>query len=72
MRQCVFSNGGKSRATRTPFALHPSRNALAGRPLRDEMALLIFAALGAVVYGGCILAMFGTEWLRMLRRRGQR
>src|SRR6187200_396402 len=36
-RQCVFSNGGKSRATSTPFARHASRNAFAGRPMFTNM-----------------------------------
>ena len=37
MRQCVFSNGGKSRATSTPFARHASRNSFAGRPMLTNM-----------------------------------
>ena len=37
MRQCVFSNGGKSRATRTPLAAHASRNAFTGRPMFTNM-----------------------------------
>ena len=39
MRQCVFSNGGKSRATRTFFALHASRKSFTGRPMLTNMKL---------------------------------
>jgi putative peptidoglycan lipid II flippase len=38
--------------------------AMAG--LRDEAALLLLVAVGAVVYGGSILALFGMRWLRRL------
>jgi putative peptidoglycan lipid II flippase len=38
--------------------------AMAG--LRDEAALLLLVAVGAVVYGGSILALFGLRWLRSL------
>jgi putative peptidoglycan lipid II flippase len=38
--------------------------AMAG--LRDEAALLLLIAVGAVVYGGSILALFGMRWLRSL------
>jgi putative peptidoglycan lipid II flippase len=34
--------------------------------LRDEAALLLLVAVGAVVYGGSILALFGPRWLRSL------
>jgi putative peptidoglycan lipid II flippase len=36
--------------------------------LRDEAALLLLVAVGAVVYGGLILALFGMSWLRSLVR----
>src|SRR5882724_8611192 len=36
--------------------------------LRDEAALLLLVAVGAVVYGGSILALFGQRWLRSLIR----
>jgi putative peptidoglycan lipid II flippase len=36
--------------------------------LRDEAALLLLVAIGAVVYGGSILALFGPRWLRSLVR----
>src|ERR1700755_1423262 len=37
-------------------------------PLRDEVALLLLIAVGAVVYGGAIAALFGLRWLRSLIR----
>jgi putative peptidoglycan lipid II flippase len=36
--------------------------------LRDEAALLLLVAVGAAVYGGSILALFGLRWLRSLVR----
>ncbi len=36
--------------------------------LRDEAALLLLIAVGAVVYGGSIVALFGLRWLRSLIR----
>jgi putative peptidoglycan lipid II flippase len=36
--------------------------------LRDEAALLLLIAVGAVVYGGAIAALFGLPWLRSLIR----
>jgi putative peptidoglycan lipid II flippase len=35
----------------------------------DEMALLVVAAAGGIVYVGLILAMFGRAWLNEIRRR---
>jgi putative peptidoglycan lipid II flippase len=40
--------------------------------LRHVAALLILAALGGVVYGGAVTAMFGSRWLAGLRRRRAR
>jgi putative peptidoglycan lipid II flippase len=37
--------------------------------LRDEAALAVVAAAGAVVYGGTILTLFGSQWRALLRRR---
>src|SRR5262249_677811 len=39
MRACVWWNGGKSRATMTPFARQASRNAFAGDPMLTNMKL---------------------------------
>jgi putative peptidoglycan lipid II flippase len=36
--------------------------------LRDEAALLLLVAVGAVVYGGSVLLLFGMGWLRSLVR----
>jgi hypothetical protein len=32
--------------------------------------LLALVAIGLVVYGGAVAALFGREWRDMLRRRG--
>ncbi len=37
--------------------------------LRDEATLATLAAIGGVVYGGVVLALFGREWLSLFRRR---
>ena len=37
--------------------------------LRDEKTLATLAAIGAAVYGGLVLALFGRQWLATLRRR---
>jgi putative peptidoglycan lipid II flippase len=47
----------------------PIINAVAGWHLRDEAALAILAGLGGVIYGFCLIAMFGTQWLDSFRRR---
>jgi putative peptidoglycan lipid II flippase len=39
-----------------------------GLRLHDEAALLLLIAVGAAVYGGSILALFGRSWLRSLVR----
>jgi len=36
---------------------------------RDLLALALLAAVGAAVYGGVVLALFGRQWLARLRRR---
>jgi putative peptidoglycan lipid II flippase len=36
--------------------------------LRDEAALLLLMVVGAVVYAGLILLLFGRGWLRSLVR----
>ena len=40
--------------------------------LRDLVALSILAAVGAVVYGGTIMTLFGREWLTVFRARRRR
>jgi putative peptidoglycan lipid II flippase len=37
--------------------------------LRDESTLAVLGVLGAVVYFGIVLALFGREWLALFRRR---
>jgi putative peptidoglycan lipid II flippase len=37
--------------------------------LKEEIALIIFIVVGALVYGGAIAVMFGTRWFRALRAR---
>jgi putative peptidoglycan lipid II flippase len=39
-----------------------------GLPLRDEVALLLLIAVGALVYGGAVFSLFGLRWLRTLIR----
>lgn len=39
---------------------------------REEAKLLLFVLLGAGVYGGAIVALFGRRWLEVLRRRRAR
>jgi hypothetical protein len=35
----------------------------------DEATLAVLAAVGALVYGGMVLALFGPQWLAAWRRR---
>src|SRR5262249_44402894 len=44
-----------------PFASWPS--------WREGSTLAVLAAIGAVVYGGIVLALFGPRWLSALRAR---
>ncbi len=37
--------------------------------LRDEATLATLAGIGALVYGGMVIALFGAQWLAALRRR---
>jgi putative peptidoglycan lipid II flippase len=39
------------------------------KSLRDEAALATLATIGAVVYGGAVLALFGRDWLTRIRSR---
>jgi putative peptidoglycan lipid II flippase len=36
---------------------------------RDESTLAVLAAIGAAVYGAIVLALFGRQWLAVLRAR---
>jgi len=35
---------------------------------RNEMVLILLALIGAVVYGGLVVALFGRRWLLLMRR----
>lgn len=37
--------------------------------LRDAATLTVLAVIGALVYGGAVIALFGRQWLAALRRR---
>jgi putative peptidoglycan lipid II flippase len=39
--------------------------------LRDEATLATLAAIGGVVYGAAVLALFGREWMSLFRRRAK-
>jgi putative peptidoglycan lipid II flippase len=52
------------------LAREPVAHYFAGWPSwRDESALAVLAVVGAVVYGGVVLALFGPRWLAALRAR---
>jgi putative peptidoglycan lipid II flippase len=52
------------------LAAAPVAGLFAGRTsLRDESTLAVLAVIGAAVYGGLVLALFGKDWLARLRRR---
>ena len=52
------------------LAVAPVAGLFAGRTLlRDESTLAVLAMIGAAVYGGLVLALFGKDWLARLRRR---
>ncbi|HEY2229691.1 MAG TPA: murein biosynthesis integral membrane protein MurJ [Xanthobacteraceae bacterium] len=39
--------------------------------LRDEATLALLAGIGALVYGGAVMALFGPQWLAAWRQRGR-
>jgi putative peptidoglycan lipid II flippase len=39
--------------------------------LRDEASLATLAGIGALVYGGAVIALFGPQWLAAFRRRSK-
>jgi len=51
------------------LAQRPALGLFAGRGARDLMGLAVLAALGAIVYGGVVLLLFGRQWIARLRRR---
>jgi putative peptidoglycan lipid II flippase len=40
----------------------PVRSLTAGRALQNELALALYVLIGAVVYGGMVIALFGRRW----------
>src|SRR5262245_6609468 len=51
------------------LATTPVAGLFAGQTsLRDESTLAVLAILGAMVYGSCVLALFGKQYLAVLRR----
>jgi putative peptidoglycan lipid II flippase len=47
----------------------PVANVFAAWPLRDEATLAVLALIGGLVYGAVMLALFGRQWLALLRGR---
>ena len=65
-RRAVANAGGGrncARARALARGERRSRRCLPGRVLRDESTLAVLAVIGAVVYGGVVLALFGRQWL---------
>jgi putative peptidoglycan lipid II flippase len=61
---------GAALALALVVAQAPVAALFAGRTwLRDESTLAVLATIGAVVYGGVVLALFGKAWLATFRRR---
>ena len=54
------------------FCQRPLAGLFGGFPsLRDPMTLAALAAIGAIVYGGMLMALFGREWLALYRGRAR-
>lgn len=47
----------------------PVHALLAGRAFHDELTLAMLAVIGAVVYGGLVMALFGRRWLAAFKSR---
>ena len=55
------------------LAQAPVASLFAGRSSwRDESTLAVLAVIGAVVYGGLVLALFGRQWLATLQAQKRR
>ncbi|MCZ7658462.1 MAG: murein biosynthesis integral membrane protein MurJ [Xanthobacteraceae bacterium] len=66
-----FAVAGLALAGLLLVAQRPAIELFAGWPaLRHVLPLAVLALLGALVYGGAIVLLFGREWLAALRRRG--
>jgi len=54
------------------LAVTPVMNlGIGGLLWRDEVALAVLIVIGALVYGGTLLALFGTRWLRRIHQKDQ-
>jgi putative peptidoglycan lipid II flippase len=47
----------------------PVRALVAGRAFQHELALGLFALIGAVVYGAMVVALFGRRWFAAFKAR---
>jgi putative peptidoglycan lipid II flippase len=48
---------------------HPVAALFATHRLHNELTLLVLIVVGAAVYGGAVIVMFGRQWLSTFRRR---
>jgi putative peptidoglycan lipid II flippase len=73
LRQSALKLAGAGAALALALVLceRPAASLLATLPLRNEATLLALGAIGIVVYGGIVLALFGRQWLAMFRGRMQ-
>jgi putative peptidoglycan lipid II flippase len=74
----LWQSGIKLAAAATALAvillvcMHPVAGLFASwTSLRDVATLLVLGLIGAFVYGGVVLMLFGKEWLALFRKRGQ-
>ncbi len=64
-----FAIAGLALAAALYFGERPIADLFAAWPtLRAEATLAVLAVIGAVVYFGVVLALFGKQWLKALRR----
>ena len=58
---------------RSGWRMRPSRRLFGARGLaRTPLTLAALAAIGAAVYGGMLMALFGREWLALYARATRR
>jgi putative peptidoglycan lipid II flippase len=72
LKQSVFrlAVAGIALAAALLLCQRPVAGLFGGFPsLRDPLTLAALAAIGAIVYGGMLLALFGREWLALYRGR---
>jgi putative peptidoglycan lipid II flippase len=70
-RSCIkFVAAGVALAAALLLSERPVAGLFAGKPsLRDVLTLAVLAALGAIVYGGAVVALFRSELRTLLRGR---